>query len=68
MEDQLPQPPVSGGRRADGPRGTELLNTILVGMPSQEEMRKAPPGAVDKHMKWEARKTADSGMEEFSFG
>jgi hypothetical protein len=24
-------------------------------MPSQEEMRKAPPGAVDKHMGWEKR-------------
>jgi hypothetical protein len=24
-------------------------------MPSQEEMRKAPPGAVDKHMSWEKR-------------
>ena len=56
VEDQLPQPPVSGeeeGRMVR--RSTDLLNTITVGMPSQEEMRKAPPGAVDKHMKWEAR-------------
>lgn len=36
-------------------RSRELLDKILVGMPSQEEMRKAPPGAVEKHMKWEAR-------------
>jgi len=32
-----------------------LLEQILVGMPSQEEMRKNPPGAVDKHMQWEKR-------------
>lgn len=33
----------------------QLLDSILEGMPSREEMRKAPPGAVDKHMKWEKR-------------
>lgn len=33
----------------------ELLEKILEGMPSQEEMRKNPPGAVDKHRKWEKR-------------
>ena len=31
----------------------ELRSKILEGMPSKEEMRKAPPGAVDKHMNWE---------------
>jgi hypothetical protein len=36
-------------------RSRQLLDEILQGMPSQEEMRKAPPGAVDKHMKWEKR-------------
>lgn len=36
-------------------RGKELLSKILEGMPSQEEMRKAPPGAVDKHLQWERR-------------
>jgi len=30
-----------------------LRAQILDGMPSQEEMRKAPPGAVEKHMRWE---------------
>ena len=56
MERQMPRAPSSGeeeGRMVR--RGAELLDEILVGMPSQEEMRKAPPGAVDKHMKWEAR-------------
>lgn len=36
-------------------RSRDLLSKILPGMPSQEEMRKAPPGAVDKHMAWERR-------------
>ena len=39
-------------------REKSLLNEILAGMPSQEEMRKAPPGAVDKHMAWERRNKA----------
>lgn len=34
-------------------RADELLAKILEGMPSKEEMRKSPPGAIDKHMKWE---------------
>ena len=55
LEAQTPLPPKDGaeeGRMVA--RSKELLDKILVGMPSQEEMRKAPPGAVDKHMKWEA--------------
>ena len=56
VENQLPVPPA--GAEEEGRmvrRSKELLNDILVGMPSQEEMRKAPAGAVDKHMKWEKR-------------
>jgi hypothetical protein len=56
VESQTPRPPESGeeeGRMVR--RSRQLLDEILVGMPSQEEMRKAPPGAVDKHMKWEKR-------------
>ena len=52
--EQAPQAPINGeeeGRMVA--RSKSLLSDILVGMPSQEEMRKAPPGAVDKHMKWE---------------
>lgn len=33
----------------------ELKQTILEGMPSQEEMRKAPPGAIGKHRDHEKR-------------
>lgn len=34
-------------------RERQLLTELLVGCPSQEEMRKAPAGAVGKHMAWE---------------
>lgn len=36
-------------------RAKHLVSEFTQGMPSQEEMRKAPPGAVDKHMAWEKR-------------
>jgi hypothetical protein len=53
---QTPQPPADAleeGRMVS--RSKELLEKILDGMPSQEEMRKAPPGAVEKHRAWEKR-------------
>lgn len=56
VDAQTPRPPENAeeeGRMVD--RSEQLLSEILVGMPSQEEMRKAPPGAVDKHMAWEKR-------------
>lgn len=56
LEMQTPQPPSSPeeeGRMVA--RSRQLLGQILEGMPSQEEMRKAPPGAVDKHRRWESR-------------
>ena len=42
--------------------GKKLEETILEGMPSSEEMRKNPPGAVGKHMRWE-RKNKTAIME-----
>ena len=39
-------------------RGTELEAKIREGMPSSEEMRKNPPGAVGKHMRWEKKNKA----------
>jgi hypothetical protein len=33
----------------------DLLQEILVGMPSKMEMRKCPSGAIGKHSKWEKR-------------
>ena len=59
LEMQTPRPPESGeeeGRMVA--RSKELLSDILQGMPSHEEMRKAPPGAVDKHRSWEKRNKA----------
>lgn len=56
LEAQTPKPPSSGeeeGRMVT--RSKQLLDQIVTGMCSQEEMRKAPPGAVDKHMGWEKR-------------
>ena len=56
LESQTPKPPVDAaeeGRMVA--RSRQLLDQVLAGMPSQEEMRKAPPGAVDKHMGWEKR-------------
>lgn len=40
-------------------REKELRGKISQGMLSQEEMRKNPPGAVDKHRAWEKRNMAD---------
>ena len=56
LEEQTPRPPVDAaeeGRMVA--REKQLREELLAGMPSQEEMRKAPPGAVDKHMGWEKR-------------
>ncbi len=56
LETQTPRPPVDAaeeGRMVA--REKQLREEVLAGMPSQEEMRKAPPGAVDKHMGWEKR-------------
>ena len=56
FETQLPQPPANGEEEDRMvKRAKQLLSEITVGMCSQEEMRKAPAGAVDKHRAWEAR-------------
>jgi hypothetical protein len=52
-------------RAYDGPqldaavkREKELRDQWLQGMPTHEEMRRNPPGALDKHMQWEGRNKA----------
>lgn len=40
-------------------RSKALLDKILPGMPTKEEMRKNPAGTVDKHMRWERKHKAD---------
>lgn len=39
-------------------REKELREQWMEGMPTHEEMRRNPPGALDKHMQWEARNKA----------
>lgn len=57
FESQVPRPPSDTeeeGRMVA--RANQLLAEVLADGPcSQEEMRKAPPGAVDKHRRWEKR-------------
>ena len=50
-------PPTVDGAQMDRliVRNEDLKDKILQGMPSQEEMRKAPPGSVSKHIAWEKR-------------
>ena len=55
FENQVPKAPENPdeeGRMVK--RAKSLLSAIIPGMCSQEEMRKAPPGAIDKHRKWES--------------
>lgn len=54
FQNQVPLPPATAAEEdAMVKRSRALLSQIVQGMPSQEEMRKAPPGAVDKHLAWE---------------
>jgi hypothetical protein len=58
LESQRPRPYSS--EEIDGAvrREAELRGEIRQGMLSQEEMRKCPPGAVDRHRAWEKRNMA----------
>ena len=53
LEENAPKPYETADLDNAVAREKTLLSEILQGMPTQEEMRRAPPGAVDKHMKWE---------------
>ena len=50
-------PPVLTGEQKDAlnVRRKELETDIRVGMPTQEQMRRNPVGAVDQHRRWERR-------------
>ena len=51
---QAPRPIYDGNVKDKlAEEGKQLLDEILPGMLSQEEMRKNPAGSVDKHMRWE---------------
>jgi hypothetical protein len=53
IETQTPRPFLPTEIDSAVKKEAELREKILVGMPSQEEMRKSPPGAIGKHMRWE---------------
>src|SRR6266576_7125529 len=55
LETQRPMP--YSGKELDAAvrREAELRSEWTQGMLSQEEMRKSPPGAVDRHRAWEKR-------------
>jgi hypothetical protein len=53
-ESQAPRPITNGQvKDALAKEASDLLDKILPGMLSQEEMRKNPAGSVDKHLRWE---------------
>lgn len=53
LEAQTPVMPEGKAKDSMIQENKALLETITTGMLSQEEMRKCPPGAVDRHIKWE---------------
>jgi hypothetical protein len=55
LETQSPKPPTAAEVDGLAKREAQLQSEMVQGMPSQEEMRKNPPGAVGKHMTWEKR-------------
>jgi len=59
LAEQAPPETTPSERDALDKERRELEEQIQVGMPSSEEMRRNPPGAVGKHQAWEKRaKTA----------
>ncbi len=59
LENQTPKEVLGKAKDAMLKENKELLSSILDGMPSQEEMRKNPPGAVGKHRMWDKRTKED---------
>jgi hypothetical protein len=55
LEDNSPPPLTAEQRDAAYKREKELEVIIKEGMLSEEEMRRNPVGAVDRHLKWEGR-------------
>lgn len=55
LEKQAPKPPAEDERDKMACREKTLREQIVEGMPSHEEMRKAPPGAVGKNIQWEKK-------------
>ena len=55
LEAETPKPFTTQELDAATKKEAALRSEFTTGMPTQEEMRKKPPGAVDKHMAWEKR-------------
>lgn len=55
LETQAPKAYEKGQMDSAVNRERQLREEILVGMPTQAEMRRNPSGAVDKHRGWETR-------------
>lgn len=55
IEQQSPPPIAPGDLDAVVKKEAELRKYLLDGMPSQEEMRKSPTGAIGKHQRWDKR-------------
>ena len=55
LETQSPKPYSEHEKDHAIARRDELQEKFLRGIPTQEEMRRNPPGAVDKNRSWEAR-------------
>lgn len=59
LERDTPRQYQGSGVDAAIKREKELREKFTQGMPTREEMRRNPPGALEKHMQWEARNKAD---------
>lgn len=55
LNSQEPKPYETGDLDAAVQRADDLKTEIVQGMPTQQEMRRNPAGAVDKHRRWEKR-------------
>ena len=55
LEEDMPREYSSKDLDSAKSREALLLGKFTAGMPTQEEMRRNPTGAVDKHRSWEAR-------------
>lgn len=58
LHNQEPRPYGTDELDSVASRSDQLKTEILEGMPTQEEMRRNPPGSVDKHRRWENRNKA----------
>ena len=56
LETSTPRPYQGQERDLARARNAELESEIKAGMPTAEEMRRAPPGAVDKQLNWDRTK------------